>query len=313
MNRTRPDCLRVGTGVSPCTDAYDPISMRLHLIDGTFELFRAFYGRKETRNAPDGRNVTATYGIMRSTLGLLRDPEVTHVAAAFDTVIESFRNDLFEGYKTGDGIDPELYAQFPLAERALRALGVTVWSMIDFEADDALATAILRWCDDVEQVVICSPDKDLAQTIIDDRVVSWDRIRNTWMDEAGVREKFGIAPESIPDYLALVGDTADGVPGIPGWGAKSAATLLARWRWIESIPPNPTEWEVNVRGAAKLAATLNQHREEALLYRTLTTLRRDVPLEEDLADLEWRGVDGEDLDAFCEELGLDTEEVLQVP
>lgn len=284
--------------------------MRLHLIDGTFELFRAFYGRRETRTAPDGRNVTATYGIMRSTLSLLRDPDVTHVGAAFDTVIESFRNDLFDAYKTGEGIDPELRAQFPLAERALAALGVTVWGMTEFEADDAIATAALRWCDDVEQVVICSPDKDLAQAIVGNRVISWDRIRNTWLNEDGVREKFGIDPESIPDYLALVGDTADGVPGLPGWGAKSASTVLARWRWIESIPPEPERWEVAVRSAAKLAATLQDRRQDALLYRTLTTLRRDVPLDQDLADLAWDGVDDDALATLCDELGFDRDEVL---
>ncbi len=284
--------------------------MRLHLIDGTFELFRAFYGRKDTRLAPDGRNVNAVYGIMRSTIGLLREAGVSHVAAAFDTVIESFRNELFDGYKTGEGIDPELRAQFELAERAVAALGVTVWSMIDFEADDAIATAALRWSDDVEQVVMCSPDKDLAQVIVGDEVVSWDRIRGTWLDESGVRSKFGIDPESIPDYLALVGDTADGVPGLPGWGAKSAATVLARWKWIESIPEDPAEWDVKVRGAAKLATTLEAHRDDALLYRTLTTLRRDVPISESLDDLRWTGVNDEALDGLCRELGFDREDVL---
>lgn len=284
--------------------------MRLHLIDGTFELFRAFYGRKDSRHAPDGTNVNAVYGIMRSTLGLLRQPNVTHAAAAFDTVIESFRNDLFDGYKTGAGIEPELLAQFPIAERAVSALGVTVWGMTEFEADDAIATAALRWCDDVEQVVICSPDKDLAQAIIGDRVVSWDRIRDTWLDEEGVRTKFGISPESIPDYLALVGDTADGIPGLPGWGAKSASAVLDRWKWIESIPSRPTEWEVSVRSAARLSATLEEHRVAAGLYRNLTTLRRDVPIDESLEDLRWNGVDEVALSELCDELGFDIDQLL---
>lgn len=278
--------------------------MKLHLIDGTFELFRAFYGRKDTRLAPDGTDVNATYGIVRSTLDLLEQPDVTHVAAAFDTVIESFRNEMFPGYKTGEGIDPALLNQFPLAEEALAAAGVVVWGMTEFEADDAIATAALRWMDDVDQVVLASPDKDLMQCVLGDRVVSWDRIRGRWFDEAGVVEKFGVRPESIPDYLALVGDTADGVPGLPGWGAKSAAAVLSRWGRLEMIPEDPDAWEVPVRSAAKLAMTLAANRELVMLYRTLTTLRRDVPLAETLDDLEWKGVDEPRYSEVCQRWGL---------
>lgn len=278
--------------------------VKLHLIDGTFELFRAFYGRKDTRLAPDGTNVNAAYGVMVSTLALLEQPGVTHVAAAFDTVIESFRNDLFDGYKTGEGIDPELLAQFPLAEEALKAAGVTVWGMIEFEADDAIAAATLRWMDEVDQVVICSPDKDLMQLVVDDRVISWDRIRDRWFDEPAVVEKFGVSPESIPDYLALVGDTADGIPGLPGWGAKSAATVLRRWGRLEMIPESVADWDVTVRSGANLAVTLREHREQAMLYRTLTTLRRDVPISETFADLEWKGVDEDVYPEFCERWGF---------
>lgn len=278
--------------------------MKLHLIDGTFELFRAFYGRKDTRLAPDGTDINAAYGVVRSTLDLLEEPGVTHVAAAFDTVIESFRNDLFGGYKTGEGVDPALLRQFPLVEEALAAAGVVVWGMTEFEADDAIATAALRWMGDVDQVVLCSPDKDLMQCVVGDHVVSWDRMRGRWFDEAAVVEKFGVHPESIPDYLALVGDTADGVPGLPGWGAKSAAAVLARWGRLEMIPTDPADWDVAVRGASKLATTLAAGRDEAMLYRTLTTLRRDVPLTETLDDLEWRGVDEARYDEFARHWGL---------
>lgn len=278
--------------------------MKLHLIDGTFELFRSFYGRKDTRLAPDGTDVNAAHGVLRSTLELLEQPGVTHVAAAFDSVIESFRNDLFSGYKTGEGVDPVLLAQFPIVEEVLAAAGVTVWGMYEFEADDAIATAALRWMDDVEQVVLCSPDKDLMQCVVGDRVVSWDRMRDRWFDEAAVVEKFGVHPESIPDYLALVGDTADGVPGLPGWGARSTATVLARFGRLEMIPEEAADWDVTVRGADKLAATLREHREEALLYRTLTTLRRDVPLPESLDVLEWKGHDDDRFAEVAERWGF---------
>jgi 5'-3' exonuclease len=261
--------------------------VRVHLVDGTFELFRAFHGAPPA--AVEGREVGATRGILRSLHALLREPEVTHVAIAFDTVIESFRNEMFDGYKTGEGIDPALRAQFDLTEEVMAAAGVTVWGMIEFEADDAIATAALRWMDDVEQVVIASPDKDLMQCIVDDRVVAWDRIRDRWFDEAGVVEKFGVPPEAIPDYLALVGDTADGVPGLPGWGAKSAAAVLAHFGRLDMIPDHVGDWGMSVRSAPTLATVLREHRKEAMLYRTLTTLRRDVPLTETLDDLEWKG------------------------
>jgi 5'-3' exonuclease len=278
--------------------------VKLHLIDGTFELFRAFYGRKDTRLSPDGMDVNATHGVLTTAMNLLQEPGVTHLAAAFDTIIESFRNELFAGYKTGEGVDPALLAQFPLAEEVLDAAGVTVWGMVEYEADDAIATAAARWVDEVDQVVICSPDKDLMQCVVSDRIVVWDRMRDRWFDEAAVEEKFGVPPASIPDYLALVGDTADGVPGLPGWGAKSTAAVLRRWGSIEEIPDDPSDWEVTVRGAEKLAAVLAENREAALLFKDLTTLRRDVPLEESLDDLEWRGASEPAFSQICERLGF---------
>ena len=199
------------------------VGVRLHLLDGTYELFRAHYGRRDTVVGKDGSDLRATVGVMDSTLALLRESGVTHLAASFDTVIESFRNDMFAGYKTSAGMDPTLLAQFPFAERGLEALGVVVWDNIEFEADDAIATAAVRWVDDVEQVVICTPDKDMAQLVLDDRIVTYNRREQKILNEAAVVEKFGIHPESIPDYLALVGDSADGIPGIPGWGARSTA------------------------------------------------------------------------------------------
>jgi len=275
----------------------------LHLLDATYELFRAYFGFPK-RLSPDGREVGATVGIIETTLSLLREEGVTHVGAATDTVIESFRNDMFAGYKTGEGIEPALMDQFPLAERALRALGVTVWPMRDFEADDALATAALRWVDDVEKVVILSPDKDLMQCVVGESIVSYNRRERMEISEQGVIDKFGVEPHSIPDYLALVGDTADGVPGIPSWGAKSASTLLARYGRIEYIPSDPTDWDVTVRGAARLSENLEAARDDAVLYRTLTTLRRDVPLAQELSDLEWHGVDRDAFLELCDELGF---------
>jgi 5'-3' exonuclease len=243
--------------------------------------------------------------VIETTLGLLREPDVTHLAVATDTVIESFRNDLFLGYKSSEGMEPELLAQFPWVERALESIGVKVWRMREFEADDAIATAALRWCEDVEQVVIATPDKDMAQCVIGDRVVMLNRRQQSIMNEDGVRAKFGVSPESIPDYLALVGDTADGVPGLSGWGAKSAGTVLARWRKLEAIPREARDWNVSVRSADKLAATLEANRDLALEYRVLTTLRLDVPLEEELEDLRWKGVPGDEFLALCEEFGFD--------
>ena len=264
--------------------------MKVHLVDGTFELFRAYFGAPPAM-APDGRPVGAVRGLERSLAALLREDGVTHVAVAFDHVIESFRNDLFEGYKTGEGVPADLLAQFHPAEDAARALGLVVWPMVEFEADDALATGAHLYAalPEVEQVVVCSPDKDLAQCVRGARVVTFDRMRRRLFDEDGVKEKFGVAPGSIPDWLALVGDAADGIPGVPRWGAKSAAVVLARYGRLEGIPDDDREWDVAVRGAAALAASLRSQREEARLYRTLATLRKDVPLPEDLEALRYRG------------------------
>ena len=279
--------------------------MRVHLVDGTYELFRAHFGAP--RAEVKGREVGATRGILRSLLSLVRDDGVSHVGVAFDHVIESFRNELFSGYKTGEGVPEELMSQFPLAERASHALGIVTWPMVGFEADDALATAAARWAGapGVEQVLICTPDKDLAQCVTGQRVVRLDRMRRLLMDEAGVIEKFGVPPASIPDWLALVGDTADGIPGIPRWGEKGASTLLARFGRIEDIPDDPSRWGVPVRGAAALAASLAGLRKEAALYKTLATLRRDVPLTETLDDLEWKGARRGELLDLCREIGDD--------
>lgn len=278
--------------------------MNVHLIDGTFELFRCFYGAPKAAD-PSGREVGAVRGLIRTLWSLLSDEETTHVAVAFDRVIESFRNDMYDGYKTGAGIDPDLTGQFPIAERAARALGVVVWPMVFYEADDALATGALRYGDPNRRVLLCTPDKDMAQCVVDDRIVMVNRIQKKTLDEDAVRAKFGVSPQSIPDYLALVGDTADGIPGIPRWGARSAATVLARYGHIEQIPDNPEAWDVKVRGAKALAANLAAGRGEAALYRDLATLRTDVPLEEELEDLEWRGVQREALASLCEELGYE--------
>jgi len=278
--------------------------MKVHLIDGTFELFRAYYGAPPSRDR-EGREVGATRALMRSLLALLREGEATHIACAFDHVIESFRNDLFPGYKTGAGLDPDLYGQFPLAEEATRALGIVTWPMVEFEADDALATAAARLSalPEVEQVLLCSPDKDLAQCVQGGRVVCLDRLRKKVLDEEGVLAKFGVLPGSIPDWLALVGDTADGIPGLPRWGEKSAAALLRRYGHLEAIPDDEARWDVKVRGAPQLAEVLRARRAEAALYRRLATLRTDVPLLEDLAALRWTGARRDELPALCERLG----------
>ena len=278
--------------------------MRIHLVDGTYELFRAYFGAPSAVGA-DGSEVGAVRGILRSLLALLREDSVTHVACAFDHVIESFRNELFDGYKTSAGVPAELLAQFPLAERAAHALGLVVWPMIEFEADDALATAAARFGReaDVEQVLICSPDKDMAQCVRGARVVCFDRMRRRVLDEAGVVTKFGVLPVSIPDWLALVGDAADGIPGVPRWGPKSASALLARYEHLEAIPDDPARWGVAVRAAAGLAETLRAHRQEAALYRVLATLRADVPLVEAIADLRWQGARRQELTGLCREIG----------
>jgi 5'-3' exonuclease len=283
--------------------------VKVHLVDATFELFRAFYSPgRSLEHGPDGRPVNAVRGLIDSMLSLLREPEVTHIAAATDYVIESWRNDVFPGYKSSAGMDPELLAQFRDAERALRALGMVTWPMVEDEADDALATATARFAADgrVEQIVICSVDKDLAQCVVGDTIVLRDRMRKVTYDEAGVRAKFGVAPQSIPDYLALVGDSSDGYPGLPGWGSKSAAAILGRWLHLEDIPDSPLEWEVPLRGAVSLAATLRDHRAEAALYKRLATLNADAQVAEQLDDLEWRGVQREPFVSLCGELGFQT-------
>jgi len=278
--------------------------MKIHLVDGTYELFRMFFGAPPATDGR-GREVGATRALLRSLLSLVTTEGVTHVGIAFDTVIESFRNDLFAGYKTGAGIDPALLGQFPLAERAAAALGLEVWSMIELEADDALASAAAQLEGDtaVDQIVICSPDKDLAQCVRKARVILWDRRRDQQLDEDGVREKFGVSPASIPDYLALVGDAADGIPGIPRWGARSASLVLARYGHLEEIPDDAGAWAVKVRGAPALAEGLRTRRADATLYRTLATLRTDADLGADLlASLAWRGADRDALIALCDEL-----------
>ena len=279
--------------------------MKVYLVDGTYELFRSYFALPPIQ-APDGRPVGAVRGIVQSLLYLLREDQVTHIGCAFDHVVESFRNDMYAGYKTGEGTPADLLSQFELAERAVESLGILVWPMIEFEADDALATAATHCArlPDVEQVVICSPDKDLAQMVRGDSVVCYDRRREKVFDEAGVVEKFGVSPGSIPDLLALTGDAADGIPGIPKWGAKTSAQLLARYGHIEDIPHDAADWDVKVRGAAAAAARLNAHASEARLYKDLTTLRTNVPMDASLAALEWRGVDREKYQALCDDLGF---------
>lgn len=266
--------------------------MRLHLIDGTFELFRAHYARRPPRLSPSGQDVKGTVGVVSTLLRLLEDPvdDVTHLAVAFDNPVESFRNRLYSGYKSGEGLDPAVTAQFDLVEDAVAALGIVVWSMDDHEADDALATGATRWRDEVDQVRILSPDKDLGQCVDDDHnVVQFDTVRRRMIDAQGVRVRNGVDPESIPDWLALVGDTADGIPGIPGFGRKTASVLLQRYRTLDAIPDDHQTWPKEIRGAARLAARLDAMREEAALYRRLAVLVTDVPMTESLEDLRWRG------------------------
>ena len=280
--------------------------MKIHLVDGTYELFRNHFGAP-SRKAPDGREVGATLGLLNSLLALLTKSGATHLACAFDHVIESFRNDLFPGYKTSAGVAPELLAQFALAEQAVAALGVVVWPMVEFEADDALASAARRFRREgrVDQVVLCSPDKDLAQLVAGSQVVCWDRRRDIVYDEAAVLAKYGVRPASLPDWLALVGDSADGYPGLSGWGPKSASAVLSRYKHIEAIPDDPAQWGLDAGRSLRLAERLQAHQEEALLYRRLATLRYDVPLHEQLADLEWRGAHP-GLKRLCAELGSET-------
>ena len=263
--------------------------MEIYLIDGTYELFRHFYALPSAR-LEDGREVAAVRGVIKMVLAMIRQG-VTHIGVATDHIIESFRNDLWPGYKTGAGIDPNLRSQFQLLEDALAAMGVVVWPMVEFEADDALASAAVLAARDgrVERVIICTPDKDLAQSVEGTRVVQKLQRKNVMQDEAGVIAKFGVRPASIPDYLALVGDAADGYPGLPGWGAKSTAAVLARFEHLEAIPEDWRDWHVNATGASSLASTLARERDRAFLFRTLATLRKDLPLFESVEQLQWQG------------------------
>lgn len=280
--------------------------MRLHLVDGTFELFRAHFSKRPDQLDPAGRDVKATVGVVSSMLALIaeREEEVTHLAVAFDNPIRSFRNDLYAGYKTDEGVPSELLAQFDWVEEAMGAIGVPYWSMDRWEADDALATAAARWGSAVDQVRILTPDKDLGQAIVGTRIVQVDRIRKKVIDEAALLAARGIAPASVPDYLALVGDTADGIPGIDGFGEKTAAALLRAYGHIEQIPPRAADWKVDVRGAATLAPALASRQAEVLLYRKLATLVTDVPLPQSLEDLRWRGVPRAVFTAWCDRLGV---------
>jgi 5'-3' exonuclease len=261
----------------------------IYLVDGTYELFRHYYALPSAKDS-DGREVAAVRGVLASVLGMIKGG-ATHIAVATDHVIESFRNELWPGYKTGEGIEPDLLAQFPLLEDLLSAAGVVVWPMVEFEADDALAAAAVAAAGDarVESVIICTPDKDLAQCVRGTRIVQLNRRTRVTLDEAGVMKKFGVSPESIPDYLALVGDAADGYPGLPGWGAKSSAAVLAKFTHLESIPADYREWHVNAVNASGLAATLSREQQSALLFRTLATLRSDIVLFDNVDQLRWNG------------------------
>ncbi len=279
--------------------------MRVHLVDGTFELFRAHFSKRPAHRAAAGWEAKATVGLAVSLLALLNDERegVTHIAVAFDNPIRSFRNDLWPGYKTDEGVPPELLAQFDAAEEATSALGVICWSMREFEADDALATGATRFRDAAEQVRILTPDKDLGQCLRGRRVVQVDRMRSREIDEEALRARRGIHPESVPDFLALVGDDADGIPGLPGFGEKTVSALLARYGHLEGVPRDPRQWPSSIRGAAQLSGRLESEREAALLYRRLATLVSEVPLRESLDDLRWRGIPRARFEAWCGRLG----------
>jgi len=280
--------------------------MKIHLVDGTYELFRAHFGAPP-KKSQSGQEVGATLGMLRSMLLLLSDPEVTHVAVAFDHVIESFRNKMYKGYKSSEGVDPIILNQFPVAEAAIKALGLVTWPMVKYEADDAIATAVAKFkmVKSVEQIIICSVDKDLTQMVEGDRVICWDRRREITLNEKGVTEKFGVGPESIPDFLALVGDSADGYPGIQGWGEKSTSTVLAKYKHIEAIPNDPNKIGLGLGRATTLLENLKTNYKDALLFRELSTLRTDVPLKENLNDLKWLGATSR-LKKVCKELGSES-------
>ena len=286
--------------------------MKLHLVDATYELFRAHYAPRPPVLGRDGIHLSGVSGVAEQLLYLLREEGATHVGCATDHVIESFRNDLWPGYKSSAGMPRELLAQFPIVEDAIRALGLVVWPMTEFEADDAIAAACVRFVEapGVEQVVVCTPDKDMAQLVRDSKVVLLDRRRRITYDDAAVVAKWGVRPPSIPDWLALVGDSADGFPGLPGWGAKSAAAVLFRYASLEGIPAKASAWEVpSLRGGPVLAATLREHWDEAQLFRSLARLRTtddgvEIP-QVDVAELEWRGARRAEWLAFCDRWGLD--------
>ncbi|MBI2781517.1 MAG: flap endonuclease [Chloroflexi bacterium] len=285
--------------------------MRVHLVDATYELFRAHYAPRPPTLAADGTNLSGVAGLIDQLLYLLREEGATHVGCATDRVIESFRNDMFPGYKSSAGMPPELLRQFPIAEEAIAALGLVLWPMVEFEADDAIAAACVRFADDasVDQVLICTPDKDMAQLVRDEHVVLLDRRRRITYDEPAVMEKWGVPPTAIPDWLALVGDSSDGYPGLPGWGAKSAAAVLSRYGSLEGIPPKASAWDVrSLRGAPVLAQTLRERWDEVLLYRSLARLRTtddgvEIP-EQAVDELRWRGTPRAEWAAFCAARGL---------
>jgi 5'-3' exonuclease len=285
--------------------------VQIHLVDATYELFRAHFAPRPAVLGRDGVVLSGVSGLCDQLLYLLRDEGATHVGCATDRVIESFRNDMFPGYKSSAGMPRDLLDQFPIAEAAIEALGIALWPMVEWEADDAIAAAAGRFAADraVERILICTPDKDMAQLVEDERVVLWDRRRNLFYDDAGVRAKWGVSPASIPDWLALVGDSSDGYPGLPGWGAKSAAAVLAVYGSLEGIPPQASKWEVpSLRGAPALAATLRDQWDNAILYRSLARLRTIddgvVIPQEAAAELEWRGTPRAQWEAFCDDWGL---------
>ena len=278
--------------------------MKIYLIDGTYELFRYFFAVPSAKDV-SGQEVGAVRGVLNSVLSMIEDG-VTHLGVATDHVVESFRNDLYEGYKTSEGVDPQLLSQFPILEECLQAMGVKVWPMVEFEADDALAAAAVKAAFDprVEQVLICTPDKDLAQTVSGSRIVQLDRRRNILRDEAGVVEKFGVSPQSIPDYLALVGDSADGYPGIAAWGEKAASSVLSQYPHLENIPKDWKNWASTIKRAQKLSESLFSAWDEALLFRKLATLRIDAPVFESIDELVWRGPTPE-FENYCKKMKSD--------
>ena len=279
--------------------------MKLHIVDGTYELFRAHFSQP-IRLAPDGMHVSAIRGLIISLMALINDENITHIAVAFDSSIKSFRNEIFAKYKDGSDTPEELLMQFPLAERVVEALGIKVWPSLDYEADDALGSAAIKFSqhDEVDQVVICSVDKDLCQIVSGDVIVCLDRKNRKVFNEIEVENKFGVLPTSIPDYLGLMGDSADGIPGIPKWGSKSASALLSRYLTIENIPNNYVLWDVKVRGAETLSRNLEENRQMAYLYKQLATIKTDVVIDEEIADLSWKGIKTQDFIQICDELGL---------